>query len=101
MAAKEKIVPMPGMAVVKVDEKAKESEGGIVIPSTAVDRRVVFTATVIEVGDGERHENGSYDPVPFKKGDRVLFPNFAGNDFDFHGTKLRVLRQEEVLAVLC
>ena len=75
---------------IKVDEPAKQSPGGITIVSPKEP-----TTGVIEYVAADAHQN-------FTKGGRVLFKQFAGreNEVEINGEKIRVLDEEDIIAVV-
>jgi chaperonin GroES len=58
--------PLHDRIIVKVDEAETTSEGGILIPDTAKEKKGV--GTVVAVGDGKKDE-----PMELEVGDRVKF----------------------------
>ena len=44
-------------------------------------------------------ESGKIQPVEVKKGDRVLFGKYSGDDIIIDGTKHKILKESEILAV--
>lgn len=92
-----KIVPLGEHVIVKPDEQPEQTEGGIVLPEIARRERVLL-GRVLSVGDGQRLPNGTLVPVEVHEGDRVLFPDWAGEELSLNGEKLRVLRAGEILA---
>ena len=55
---------------------------------------------VIAVGGGKPDDKGSVRPLEVKKGDRVLFGKYSGNEIKIDGTEHIILREEEVLGVI-
>jgi chaperonin GroES len=54
---------------------------------------------VIAVGEGRHLENGKVRPLEVKKGDRVFFRKYAGNEVTLDNVEHVILKEDEVLAV--
>ena len=80
--------PLFDKVIIKPDEVAGVSKGGIIIPDNAKERatqRGVITAIGIEVKDCE-------------VGDRVIFGKFSGSEFEADKTTFLVMKEEDILA---
>lgn len=67
------------MLVLRIDEVGK-TVGGIIIPDTAKEKPQ--EGKVMAVGPGKFNENGERIPMEVKKGDRVLFTKYGGNEIE-------------------
>jgi len=85
------------VALRRVDGEAKTS-GGIIIPDTAAEKPQ--QAEVIAVGPGARGEDGKIVPMDLKKGDRVLFGKWSGNEVKIDGQELLIMKESDVMGVL-
>ena len=85
------------VALRRVDSEAKTS-GGIIIPDTAAEKPQ--QAEVIAVGPGARGEDGKIVPMELKKGDRVLFGKWSGNEVKIDGQELLIMKESDVMGVL-
>jgi len=83
--------------VVGIEEKAKTT-GGIVIPDTAKEKPQ--EGKVVAVGPGKWDENGKRFPLEVKKGDRVLFGKYAGNEIRFDGVEHLIMREDDILGII-
>ena len=45
------------------------------------------------------NESGKLVPLDVKKGDRVLFNKYSGNEVTVDGEELLIIREEDVLAI--
>jgi chaperonin GroES len=88
--------------VVEVEDPEKVSRGGIIIPDTAnaTGKKPVLIGKIVSVGEGRYLENGMLAPIRVDVGDRVIFPSFAGYEFEVEGRKLRQMVASEVLVKL-
>jgi chaperonin GroES len=80
---------------VKEDEKTK---GGIIIPDSAKEKPA--EGEVVAVGNGKLTEDGKRIAPDVKKGDRVLFGKYSGNEVKVDGLEHIILREDEVLGVI-
>lgn len=92
-----KLTPLGNRVIVKVEEAAKETKGGIILPDTAQEKPK--RGTVVAAGPGKHEGLGSGDPVMHvKAGDVVLFAKYAGSEVEIDGEKLLIVDQDEILA---
>jgi chaperonin GroES len=92
-----KLRPLQDRILVKrVDEESKTS-GGIIIPDTAKEKPQ--EGKVVAVGPGKTLESGKISEPNVKKGDRVLFSKYAGNEINVEGIEHIIIREDDVLAV--
>jgi len=82
--------------VLRVEEEQKTS-GGIIIPDTAKEKPQ--EGKVIAVGPGTG-DDGKRVPLEVKKGDRILFSKYAGNDIKIDGVEHVFMREDDILGVL-
>jgi chaperonin GroES len=96
MAAR--IRPLHDRVIVKRIDEPEKSAGGIYIPDTAKEKPQ--EGKVIAVGSGRRGEDGEVIPLELRKGDRILFGKYSGNEIKLDGEDHLIMREEDVLAVL-
>ena len=70
------------------------------LPDTAKNKPQ--RGTVLAVGPGKMLKDGSRRALQVKKGDKVLFTSWAGDEFKGRSTSDNILlmREEDVLAVI-
>ena len=83
--------------VLRIDQEQKTS-GGIVIPDTA--REKPQEGRVIAVGPGKLNKKSERVPPEVKKGDRVLFNKYAGNEIKINDVEHLIMREDDILAIL-
>ena len=83
--------------VVRIEEKEKTT-GGIIIPDTAKEKPQ--EGEVIAIGPGKRDENGKQIPLEVKKGDRVLFGKYAGNEIKVDGVEHLIMSEDDILGII-
>lgn len=90
--------PLGDRLVVERQEAGEKTKGGIILPDTAKEKPQI--GKVIAVGDGRVLKDGKRKELQVKKGDRVLFTSYAGDEFKLEGDTVLLMREEDVLAVL-
>ena len=80
-------------------EKAPSEKkvGSIVLTS---EKKQGNVATVIAVGPGKRNEKGELLPISVKAGEKVIYREYSGTDYEEEGHKYLLLKNEDILAVL-
>ena len=91
--------PLRDRVVVKPRDKEEKTKGGIYLPDTASKEKPT-EGEVVAVGTGIVNKSGANIPLEVKKGDRVLYSEYAGTEVKISGDKYLILRQEDILAVL-
>jgi len=92
-----KIKPLGDRILVLGMEKEKKTKGGILIPDTAKEKPQ--EGKVIAVGPGKANEKGKPILLDVKKGDRVLFGKYAGNEIKIDGVEHLIMREDDILAI--
>ena len=69
--------PLADRVLIKTEEVATKTAGGIIIPETA-ETRDTKIGTVVSVGDGIYTNDGVKIPMTVQVGDKVMMP-FAGS----------------------
>jgi chaperonin GroES len=91
--------PLGDRLVVRREKASDRSVGGIYLPDTAKGKPQ--KGEVLAAGPGKLLKNGTRKAMQVKKGDKILFTNWAGDEFKEHsGDNLLVMHEEDVLAVL-
>jgi chaperonin GroES len=92
------IRPLNDRVVVKRMEEEQKTAGGIIIPDTAKEKPI--QGEVIAAGNGRIMEDGSRRALDVKKGDRVLFSKYAGNELTVEGQEVLIMREDDILAII-
>lgn len=90
--------PLRDKIVVRKLEAEEKTAGGIILPDTAKEKPQ--EGIVISVGPGRLLDNGQVNEPEVKKGDRVIFGSYAGNEIKIGNETLLVLSESEVLAIV-
>ena len=84
-----KVQPLDDRLLVKPIEQ-EEKIGSIIIPDTAKEKPM--TGEVVEVGNDEELKK------LIKKGDKVIFTKYAGEEIKLNGEKHLIVKRDDVLA---
>jgi chaperonin GroES len=90
--------PLGDRLVVQRQEAGEKTGGGIILPDTAKEKPQI--GKVLAVGDGRVLKDGKRKELQVKKGDKVLFTSYAGDEFKMGDEKVLLMREEDILAVL-
>ena len=85
-----KVKPIADRVVVKIQEMAQTSKGGIIIPQAAQEKTQV--GKVVEVGDDKS--------ITVKVGDVVMYNKYAGTAYSDEGENYLILKKDDLLAVI-
>ena len=92
-----KIKPLGDRILILGMDKEKNTKGGILIPDTAKEKPQ--EGKVIAVGTGKMDDKGKRIPLDVKKGDRVLFGKYAGDEIKIDGVEHLIMREDDILAI--
>ena len=90
--------PLGDRVVVERSEAEEKTAGGIVLPESAKDKPK--EGKVVAVGSGRVLDNGEVKALEVKKGDKILFSSYSGNDVKVNGEEYLILSENEILAVI-
>ena len=96
--AKMKIRPLQDRVIVKRVDEEETTAGGIIIPDTAKEKPQ--EGKVVAVGEGRPADDGKLIKPTVKRGDRVLFGKYSGNEVQLDGTEHVIMREDDILGVL-
>ena len=93
-----KVRPLHNRIIVQRIKEEEKTAGGIIIPDTAKEKPT--EGKVIAAGPGRRDEKGNLIAMDVKKGDRVLFSKYSGNEVNLDGEEHLIISEDDVLAIL-
>ena len=93
-----KFRPLHDRVLVHRVESNEKTAGGIIITDTAQEKPM--EGKVIAVGSGVRSEDGKVHPLDIKKGDRILFGKWSGNEVEIDGEELLIMKESDILGVI-
>ncbi len=93
-----KVRPLHDRILIRRVAEEEKTKGGIIIPDSAKEKP--GEGEVIAVGSGKANDKGEIRPLTVKKGDRILFGKYTGNDIKIDGVDHLILREDDVLGVI-
>lgn len=88
------IKPLGDRAVVAPLKENEKTKSGIILPET-VDKEKPAQGRVMVIGAGEKIKKSG-----IKKGDEVVYEKYSGTEFKVGDTEYKILKEEEILAIL-
>jgi chaperonin GroES len=92
------VVPLYDRLLVRRFNEEEKTKGGIIVPDSAKEKPA--QGEVIAAGNGRISEEGKMSPLTVKKGDKILFGKYSGNEVKINGEELLIIREEEVLGII-
>jgi chaperonin GroES len=86
--------PLGDRVIIKPLVEEEVTKSGIVLPDT-VEKEKKEQGEVVSVGNGEK-----ITKLGLKVGDRVLFGKYSGEDVKVEDIEYKVLKDEDVLAII-
>ena len=93
-----KIRPLADKVLVQRLEAETKTTGGIVLPDNA--REKPQRGKIINVGDGKVLDDGTVRKLQVKKGDMLLFTNYAGTEVKIDGKEYLIMSESDIMAVI-
>ncbi len=90
--------PLHDRVLLQPLEQDEKTSGGIIIPDTAKEKPQ--EGKVISVGPGTRDEHGKMQPMDVKKGDRVLYGKWSGNEVKIDGEEYVIMKESDIMGVI-
>lgn len=88
------IKPLGDRVVVKPLAQEETTKSGIVLPDTAEKERKA-QGEIVAIGEGEKIQK-----LNLKVGDKVIYGKYAGDEVEIDKVEFKILKDEEVLAVM-
>ncbi len=95
---KMKLAPLGDRVVLKQSDAEETTKSGIVLPTQAKEKPQY--AEVVEVGPGALDDNGKKIPMEVKKGDKVIYSRYAGNEVKLGDEEFIIVKQSDILAIV-
>jgi chaperonin GroES len=93
-----KLRPLQDRILVQRVKEEEKTKGGIIIPDTAKEKPV--EGRVIAAGIGKLSEEGKRIALEVKKGDRILFGKYSGNEIKIEGEEYLIMPEDDVLGII-
>lgn len=91
-----KLVPLGDRVVIQKMEKEEKTESGIVLPASAQEQPQY--AEVVEISQKVLNDDDFKDQI--KKGDKVIYSQYAGTNVKHGDDEYIVIKLEDILAIV-
>ena len=92
-----KMIKPLGEYVVLEKVPSEKKVGSIVLTS---EKKQGNVANVIAVGPGKKDEKGNLSVANVKVGDKVIYREYSGTDYEDDGKKYLLIKGEDILAIV-
>ena len=92
------IKPTEDRIVIKPIEPETKTASGIFLPEGSKEKPI--QGKVVATGPGKVLENGTRAAMSIKKGDTVVYSQYAGTEVEIEGKDHLILRESELLGVV-
>lgn len=92
------VKPLHDRIIIKRLELESKTSGGIIIPDTV--KKKPLKGEVVATGKGRVNDEGKVLPLSVKTGDKVLFGEYSGTEFQMEGLEYLMMKEEDVYGVL-
>ena len=83
---------------VLLEKLPSEKKVGSIVLTT--EKKEGNVATVIAVGPGLRDEKGALIPMTVKQGQKVIYREYSGTEYEDEGKKYLLVKEDDILAVI-
>lgn len=91
------IKPLRRYVLVEKDSGEKKI-GSIILTN---EKKVGNLGTIIAIGEGEKLDSGEFVKVEgLKAGDKVIYKEYAGTEYEEDGIKYLLIKAEDILGVI-
>lgn len=94
------ITPLADRLVVKVASQEKVTAGGLFIPDSVTSTSGYLKGKVLAVGHGSYSKKGHLKPLDVQVGDEIMFSEYVSQTVEFHGEKLHIVNESDVLGIV-
>ncbi len=95
--AKTNIKPLFDNILIKPLEAEAKTASGIILPDSAKEKPQM--GEVMEVGPG-KIDDGKLINVSVKKGQKVMYKKWGGNEIKINGEELILVEEKDILAII-
>lgn len=92
------VTPLYDRLLVKRFNEEEKTKGGIIVPDSAKEKPA--QGQVIAAGGGRITDEGKLTALTVKKGDKILFGKYSGNEVTINGEDFLIIKEEEVLGII-
>jgi len=93
-----KFRPLHDRVLVEAVEAEVKTAGGVIIPDTAQEKPQ--EGKVISTGPGLRGDDGKLVKPDVKKGDRILYGKWSGNEVKVDGKDYLIMKESDIMGII-
>ena len=93
-----KLRPLHDRVLVEAIEAEVKPAGGVIIPDTAQEKPQ--EGKVISTGPGLRGDDGKLVKPDVKKGDRILYGKWSGNEVKVDGKDYLIMKESDIMGII-
>lgn len=97
MTLKHTVKPLFDNVLIKPLEAEVKTSSGFILPDSVKEKPQM--GEIIEVGPGKIDE-GKLIPVFVKKGQKVMYKKWGGNEIKINGQELTLVEEKDILAII-
>ncbi|MDX2227777.1 MAG: co-chaperone GroES [Verrucomicrobiae bacterium] len=90
--------PLGDRVLLKPVEEKETKKGGIIIPDSAKEKPQ--EGEIIALGTGKLDEAGKKIEFTVKKGDRVMYGKYSGQEVKIDGQEHVIIKEEDILGII-
>ena len=90
--------PLGDRVIIKQDEAESKTSSGLFIAGDSKEKPQ--TGKVLAVGPGKMDKDGKNLPMPVKKGDRVVYSKYGGNEILDGDEEVLIVRADDIYAII-
>jgi chaperonin GroES len=91
-------IPIRDRLLVKKIEDSMKTKSGLVLSDDTKERPT--KGEVLSVGEGKLNDDGKLIPMAVSKGDKIVYPKYAGHPIKLDGIEYLILDENEVLGII-
>ena len=92
------VTPLYDRLLVKRFNEEEKTKGGIIVPDSAKEKPA--QGEVVAAGSGRISDDGKLSSLTVKKGDKILFGKYSGNEVSINGEDFLIIKEDEVLGII-
>ena len=98
MSDKQTIQPLFDYVLVQPESNQTQTASGIVLPDSSKEKPQM--GTVMALGDGTTNAEGKKVTMVVKKGDKILYKKWGGNEVKVGTEEWLLIEQKDIMAIL-
>ena len=98
MINKNNVKPLFDYVLVRPLEMETKTPSGIVLPDSAKEKPQM--GEIVAVGPGSSNESGKVTPMIVKKGQKVIYKKWGGNEIKVDREEWLLIEQKDIMAII-